>query len=74
MVECGSPESGNRQSTQNRAAEKVTVYKLIVKQSVEEKIQKLQEAKKDLADKVINGETNQLSNMSQEELLEILSC
>ena len=53
---------------------KVTVYKLIVKQSVEEKIQKLQEAKKDLADKVINGETNQLSNMSQEELLEILSC
>ena len=53
---------------------KVTVYKLIVKQSVEEKIQKLQEAKKDLADKVINGETNQLSTMSQEELLELLSC
>ncbi len=53
---------------------KVTVYKLIVKQSVEEKIRKLQEAKKDLADKVISGEANQLSSMSKEELLEILSC
>ena len=53
---------------------KVTVYKLIAKQSVEEKIQKLQEAKKDLADKVISGEANQLNNMSKEELLEILSC
>ena len=53
---------------------KVTVYKLIVKHSVEEKILKLQEAKKDLADKVISGEANQLNNMSKEELLEILSC
>ncbi len=53
---------------------KVTVYKLIVKQSIEEKIQKLQEAKKDLADKVISGEANQLNSMSKEELLEILSC
>lgn len=53
---------------------KVTVYKLIVKQSIEEKIQKLQEAKKDLADKVISGEANQLGSMSREELLEILGC
>ena len=53
---------------------KVTVYKLIAKHSVEEKIQKLQEAKKDLADKVISGEANQLNSMSKEELLEILNC
>ena len=52
---------------------KVTVYKLIVKQSVEEKILKMQEMKKDLADKVISGEANQLGGLSKEELLEILS-
>ncbi|MEE1038003.1 MAG: SNF2 helicase associated domain-containing protein [Eubacterium sp.] len=51
---------------------KVIVYKLIVKQSVEEKIMKLQEAKQNLADKVIHGETNHLGSMSKEELLEIL--
>ncbi len=53
---------------------KVTVYKLIIKQSVEEKILKLQEMKKDLADKVINGETGQLSALSKEELLELLDA
>lgn len=53
---------------------KVIVYKLIVKKSVEEKILKLQEAKKDLADKVINGDANQLGSMSKEELLEILEA
>ena len=34
---------------------KVTVYKLIVKNTIEEKIQKLQETKKNLADQVISG-------------------
>ena len=51
---------------------KVIVYKLIVKQSVEEKIMNLQEAKQNLGDKVIYGETNHLGSMSKEELLEIL--
>ena len=51
---------------------KVTVYKLIVRNSIEEKILKLQETKRDLADQVINGETGQLGSMTQEELLELL--
>ena len=51
---------------------KVTVYKLIAKNTVEEKILKLQETKKDLADQVINGTGAGLSGMSKEELLELL--
>ncbi len=53
---------------------KVTVYKLIVKNSIEEKIQQLQETKQDLADQVIGGETGQLGSLSQEELLELLGA
>ncbi len=51
---------------------KVTVYKLIVKNSVEEKIEKLQEAKKDLAEQVIGGETGQLGSMTKEVFLALL--
>ncbi len=51
---------------------KVVVYKMIVKSSIEEKIQKLQETKKDLADQIVNTETGQFSGMSREELLELL--
>ena len=51
---------------------KVTVYKLIAKNTVEEKILKLQETKRDLADQVINGAGTSLSSMSKEELLELL--
>ena len=50
----------------------VTVYKLIAKGSIEEKIQKLQETKKDLADQIIGGESVQLGNMSREDMLELL--
>ena len=53
---------------------KVTVYKLIVKNSIEEKIQKLQETKRDLADQVIGGETGQLGQLNQEDLLELLGA
>ena len=51
---------------------KVTVYKLIARQTIEEKIQKLQEKKKDLADQVISGEGGNLGSMSKEELMELL--
>lgn len=51
---------------------KVTVFKLIAKNTVEEKILKLQETKRDLADQVINGAGTSLSGMSKEELLELL--
>lgn len=51
---------------------KVTVYKLIARHSVEEKILKLQESKLDLAEQVMNGELGQLGSMSRDELLELL--
>ena len=51
---------------------KVTVYKLIMKTSIEEKIQKLQETKRDLAEQVIGGETGQLGGLSRDELLELI--
>ena len=50
----------------------VTVYKLIMKNSIEEKILKLQEAKKDLADQILTGELGNLAGLSREELLEII--
>lgn len=51
---------------------KVTVYKLIAKGTIEEKIEKLQEKKRDLAEQVMGGETGQLGSLSKEELLELL--
>lgn len=51
---------------------KVTVYKLIARHTIEEKIQKLQETKKNLADQVMSGEGANLGSMSQEEILELL--
>ena len=51
----------------------VTVYRLIAKGTIEERIVKLQESKKDLADKVLNfKEGVSLANISKEELLELL--
>lgn len=51
---------------------KVTVYKLIVKNTIEEKIQKLQEAKRDLADQIISGDAGQTGSLSREEIMELL--
>ncbi len=50
----------------------VTVIKLITANSIEEKILQLQEAKKDLADAIIGGQSNSLMSMSREELMELL--
>ena len=50
----------------------VTVYKLLVKDSIEEKIQQLQERKLDLADEIIGGETVAFSSLSREDLLELI--
>ena len=53
---------------------KVTVYQLIAKGTIEEKIQSLQEKKKDLAEQVIGGEAQNLGSLSKEELLELLEA
>lgn len=50
----------------------VSVYKLITKGTIEEKIVSLQDSKKDLADEILSGEMGGLAAMSREELLELL--
>ena len=51
---------------------KVTVYKMIAKGTIEEKIMKLQETKKDLADNIINGENVGIGSMSKDDIMELL--
>ena len=51
----------------------VTVYKLIARDTIEERILKLQESKQDLSEQILSGHGESLSHLSKEELLEILS-
>lgn len=69
------------QAAQNQATDRahrigqtkvVSVYKLIAKDSIEEKIVKMQESKKDLADTILSGETGGIGQMSKEEILALL--
>lgn len=50
----------------------VTVYKLIAKNSIEEKILEMQEAKRHLADEILSGEMGGLSALTKDELMELL--
>ncbi|MDE6883004.1 MAG: DEAD/DEAH box helicase [Lachnospiraceae bacterium] len=50
----------------------VNVYKLIMKDTIEENIMKLQERKKALAEQVLSGEELGSGNFTKEELLELL--
>ncbi len=50
----------------------VSVYRIIAKNSIEEKILELQESKKGLADEILSGELGGIGSMSREELLELL--
>ncbi len=50
----------------------VTVYKLVMKHTIEEKILKLQEMKKELAEQVLGGEQVGTAGFSREELLALL--
>ena len=50
----------------------MTVFKLIAKDTVEERIQKLQEAKQSLADAVLGGDAVNIADMTKDELLELL--
>ena len=51
----------------------VTVYKLLLKDTIEEKILELQNAKSDLAEAILEGEASSIMSMSNEELLALLS-
>ncbi|MDR0949403.1 MAG: DEAD/DEAH box helicase [Lachnospiraceae bacterium] len=50
----------------------VTVYKLIIKGTIEENIVKLQDKKKELADQILSGEGIDQGRFSKEELMELL--
>ena len=51
----------------------VNVYKLIVKDTIEENIMKLQEKKRELADQILKGENLNGSSLTREELVELLT-
>ena len=51
----------------------VNVYKLIVKDTIEENIMKLQEKKRELADQILEGENLNGSSLTREELVELLT-
>ena len=51
---------------------KVTVYRLIMKDTIEEKIMNLQNVKQDLANAIIEGDHTSLTQMSPEELMALL--
>ena len=51
----------------------VTVYRLILKGTIEEKILELQKTKKDLAESILEGNNQSLMSLSSEELLDLLS-
>ena len=50
----------------------VTVYKLIAKGTIEEKIIKLQQRKKELAEEILSGDEIKTASFQREELLELL--
>ena len=50
----------------------VTEYKLIAKDTIEEKIVEMQQNKKDLAEAVLEGKSESLMSMTPEELLALL--
>lgn len=69
------------QAVQNQATDRahrigqkktVSVFKLIAKDTIEEKIVKMQEEKKSLADAIISGETGGIGQMSKEDLMRLL--
>ncbi len=51
----------------------VSVFKLIAKDTIEEKIVDMQNAKKDLADAILSGEGESLANMTKDQLMELLT-
>jgi SNF2 family DNA or RNA helicase len=51
----------------------VSVYKLIVKGSIEEKIVRMQQEKADLADAILSGDGGNVVNMTKDDLLNLIS-
>ncbi len=52
---------------------KVTVYRMIAEGTIEEKIVKLQESKKNLADEIVSTDNLSLSTLTREDLMDLLN-
>jgi SNF2 family DNA or RNA helicase len=52
---------------------RVFAYRLIARQTVEEKVLELQQSKRELADAIINADNNMIRNMTREDLELLLS-
>ncbi len=50
----------------------VSVFKVIQQDTIEERIVKLQEAKRDIADKIVSSDNVSISSLSREDLMELL--
>jgi SNF2 family DNA or RNA helicase len=50
---------------------KVFVYRLVVKDTIEEKMLKLQEQKRDLVEKLITSETKAFKNLSKDDIMNL---
>lgn len=50
-----------------------TVYKMIVRNSIEDKILEMQAMKRDLADQILSGDALSSSTITREDLMQILS-
>lgn len=70
------------QAVQNQATDRahrigqekvVSVYRLIVKDSIEEKILQMQETKANLADEILSGEMGGLTGLTRDELMALLA-
>ncbi len=66
------PEPGHRQGSPHWPGKQVTVYRLITKDTIEENILNLQEAKRALADQIVTGEGISLSDLTAKELLDCI--
>jgi SNF2 family DNA or RNA helicase len=51
----------------------VTVYKMIIRNSIEDRILEMQAMKRDLADQILNGDALSSSTITREDLMQILS-
>ena len=70
-MEPGSRRSGTDRAHRIGQESKVQVIKLITKGTIEEKIFKLQEKKKEMIDKVIKEGETLISKLSEEEMMSL---
>ena len=72
LVECRGSGSGHRQAHRIGQKKQVTVFRLIMKGTVEESILHLQESKSELAERIVTEGSVSLAGLGREELLKLL--